>query len=66
MGIVILSAGLTLLLIPLTLAAAATDKWNNASLIAMLVIGGVCLVRFLYSHHIRFVLKPDLGYIPIP
>jgi len=66
MGIVILSAGLTLLLIPLTLAAAATDKWKNGSLIAMLVIGGICLVRILQSDTVKFVLTSDTDHIPVP
>ena len=46
MGILLLSAAISLLFIPLTLAASATNKWHNGSIIAMLVVGGVCLLLF--------------------
>ena len=45
-GIVFLSAGFTLILIPLTIASKALDGWKSASIIAMIVIGFVCLVIF--------------------
>jgi len=44
MGLLLLSAAISLILIPLTLAATAKGGWHNPSIIAMLVIGGVCLV----------------------
>ena len=46
MGLLLLSAAISLILIPLTLAAKARSGWHNASIIAMLVIGCVCLVVF--------------------
>ena len=46
MGLLLLSAAISLILIPLTLAARAKSGWHNASIIAMLVIGCVCLVVF--------------------
>jgi hypothetical protein len=45
-GLLLLSAAISLILIPLTLAASAKGGWHNASIIAMLVIGVVCLVVF--------------------
>lgn len=46
MGLLLLSAAISLILIPLTLARNASGGWSNASIIAMLVIGCVCLVAF--------------------
>lgn len=46
MGLLLLSAAISLILIPLTLAATAKQGWHNASIIAMIVIGCVCLVVF--------------------
>ncbi|PSK46121.1 cell division control protein 42 [Elsinoe australis] len=45
-GLILLSAAISLILIPLTLAARASGGWSNASIIAMIVIGAVCLVAF--------------------
>ena len=46
MGLLLLSAAISLILIPLTLVARAKSGWHNASIIAMIVIGCVCLVVF--------------------
>lgn len=46
MGLLLLSAAISLILLPLTLAAAATSKWHSGSIIAMLVVGGLCLAAF--------------------
>ncbi|KAL9126992.1 MAG: hypothetical protein Q9217_004048 [Psora testacea] len=46
MGLILLSAAISLILNPLTLAATARSGWRNASIIAMLVIGGMCLLVF--------------------
>lgn len=46
LGILLLSAGFALLLIPLTIASSQTDGWGNATMIAMMVVGAVCLVVF--------------------
>ena len=46
MGLLLLSAAISLILVPLTLAATARDHWHNASIIAMIVVGCVCLVSF--------------------
>ncbi|EEH40178.2 siderophore iron transporter mirC [Paracoccidioides lutzii Pb01] len=45
-GLLLLSAGLALILIPITLAANAKNKWKNSSIISMVVVGGVCLLVF--------------------
>jgi MFS family permease len=46
MGLLLLSAAIALILIPLTLAATAKGGWDNGSIIAMIVIGCGCLVIF--------------------
>ena len=45
-GLMLLAAGISLVLLPLTLAPNASHKWGNSSMIAMLVIGVVCLFVF--------------------
>ena len=45
-GLLLLSAAISLILLPLTLASLAKGGWSNPSIIAMIVIGGVCLVCF--------------------
>ena len=44
MGILLLAAGISLVLLPIALAPRA--GWSNSSIIAMLVVGFVCLVAF--------------------
>ena len=46
MGLLLLSAAISLILIPLTLAATAKGGWHNASIIAMLVVGCLCFLLF--------------------
>lgn len=46
MGLLLLSAAFALILIPCTLAQRARSGWNNGSMIAMVVIGALCLVAF--------------------
>lgn len=46
MGLLLLSAAISLILIPLTLAATAKGHWHNASIIAMIVVGCICLLAF--------------------
>ena len=45
-GLVLLSAALSLILIPLTLAARADGGWSNDTIITLLVIGCLCLVAY--------------------
>lgn len=44
MGLLLLSAACSLILIPCTLAQRAQGGWNNGSMIAMVVVGCICLV----------------------
>lgn len=62
MGLLLLAAAVSLILIPLTLAAKATGKWHNGSIIAMLVVGCVCLVIFpLWESSSRLAPYPFLS-----
>ena len=62
MGLLLLSAAFTLILIPLTLAANAKGHWHNASIIAMIVIGCVCLVVFpLWESTRKLAPRPFLS-----
>jgi MFS family permease len=45
-GIVLLSGAFALILIPLTIASKAKNGWASRNIIAMLVIGVVCLIAF--------------------
>ena len=62
MGLLLLSAAISLILIPLTLAATAKGGWHNASIIAMLVVGCVCLLFFpLWESMRRLAPHPFLS-----
>jgi MFS family permease len=43
-GLALLSAAVTLILVPLTLAANTKNGWKSNSIVAMIVIGVVCLI----------------------
>lgn len=45
-GLILLSAALCLILLPLILAATASHGWRNPSIIAMIVVGGIVLLVF--------------------
>ncbi|KAL8731441.1 MAG: hypothetical protein Q9166_003416 [cf. Caloplaca sp. 2 TL-2023] len=60
-GLLLLSAAFALILIPCTLAQRAKGGWNNGSIIAMIVIGCVCLVAFpFWESSSRLALRPFL------
>ena len=62
MGLLLLSAACALILIPLTLAATAKNHWRNPSIVAMIVIGCVCLVVFpLWESTSRLAPRPFLS-----
>ena len=62
MGLLLLSAAFSLILIPLTLAATAKGAWHNASIIAMIVIGCVCLAVFpLWESTRKLAPRPFLS-----
>lgn len=45
-GLLLLLTGVALVLVPLTLSSSMKGHWANASLIAMLVVGVICLILF--------------------
>ena len=60
-GLLLLSAGISLLLLPLTLAQRAKGGWHNGSMIAMVVLGCVFLVAFpLWETSPKLAPKPFL------
>lgn len=62
MGLLLLSAAFSLILIPCTLAQRARDGWKNGSMIAMVVIGSVCLIAFLlWESSRRLAPRPFLS-----
>jgi len=46
LGVFLLTAGLSLFLLPFTIAGSAEDDWKSAHIIVMLVIGFCCLIAF--------------------
>lgn len=54
-GMILIIAGWTLILLPLNLANSAVKQWRSPSIIAMLVIGFCCLVAFVI--HEKFFAK---------
>jgi hypothetical protein len=52
-GVFLLAAGLVLFLLPFTIAGSAADGWKEGYIIAMLVIGIVCLIGFVLNE--RFI-----------
>lgn len=61
-GLTLLSAAVTLILVPLTLAANAKNGWMNSSIIAMMVVGVVCLVIMpFYESSKKLAPKPLLS-----
>ncbi|KAL8944619.1 MAG: hypothetical protein Q9216_000316 [Gyalolechia sp. 2 TL-2023] len=62
MGLLLLSAAFSLILIPCTLAQRAQGGWNNGSMIAMIVVGCVCLVVFpLWESSVKLAPRPFLS-----
>lgn len=61
-GLLLLSAAVTLILIPLTLAAKAENGWRNTSIVAMIVVGLVCLLILpLWETSKKLAPKPLLS-----
>lgn len=61
LGVVLLAAGLVLFLLPFSIAEAAANKWRSAHIIAMLVLGLVCLFAFVLVE--RYISpKPFVPY----
>ncbi|KAJ5102738.1 hypothetical protein N7532_003267 [Penicillium argentinense] len=61
-GLTLLSAAVTLILVPLTLAANAKNGWKNTSIIVMIVVGVVCLCFMpFYETSKKLAPKPLLS-----
>lgn len=45
-GLLLLSAAIALVLLPLTLAVGLPGQWANGKIITMFVVGGLCLIAF--------------------
>ncbi|EAW13833.1 siderochrome-iron transporter MirC [Aspergillus clavatus NRRL 1] len=61
-GLILLSAAVTLILIPLTLAANSKNGWKTGSIVAMIVIGLLCLVALpFWEGSKRLAPKPLLS-----
>lgn len=61
-GLLLLSAAVTLILVPLTLAANAKNGWKNNSIMAMIGVGVVCLLVLpVWETSKRFAPKPLLS-----
>ena len=62
MGLLLLTAAFSLILIPCTLAQRAKGGWNNGSMIAMVVIGALSLVCFpFWESSKRLAPRPFLS-----
>ncbi|KAK7747662.1 hypothetical protein SLS62_008988 [Diatrype stigma] len=60
-GIILLSAMLTLILLPLTLAGGTTQTWRSAKIIVMLVFGALCIPLFAIWE-VRFARYPCVPF----
>lgn len=61
-GLTLLSAAVTLILVPLTLAAHASNGWKSPSIITMMVVGVVCLcILPFYESSKKLAPKPLLS-----
>lgn len=61
-GLTLLSAAVTLILVPLTLAANAKNGWKNASIVVLIAIGVVCLIALpFYESSKKLAPKPLLS-----
>ncbi|KAI1408055.1 putative siderochrome-iron transporter [Hypoxylon sp. FL1857] len=45
-GMVLIVAGFSLVILPLTLATYQTDKWRSAAIVTMIILGGCSLIAF--------------------
>lgn len=59
-GLLLFTAGITLVLLPMTLAARYPNRWASSHIIAMLVVGIVCLLAFPVWE-VKFAKTPILS-----
>ncbi|KAJ9285628.1 hypothetical protein DTO027B5_6427 [Paecilomyces variotii] len=45
-GLILITAAFTLVLLPLTLASSKAHKWQSPAIIVMIIVGGFCFVAF--------------------
>ncbi|KAL2315904.1 Siderophore-iron transporter Str1 [Schizosaccharomyces pombe] len=69
-GLILMTAGLALVLLSISLASYDTGKWSDAKFIVMIIIGGLCLIAFvLYEIFVasfpalpfRLMREPTIG-----
>lgn len=61
-GLLLLSAAIALILLPLTLAVGLPGQWANGKIIAMFVVGGLCLIAFpIWESSKLFAPRPFLS-----
>ena len=61
-GLILLSAAVALILVPLTFAVTSTDSWRNPGIIVMMSVGCFCLVLFpIWESSKRLAPKPLLS-----
>ena len=60
-GLILLSACLSLILIPLTIAAGISDRWGHADVIVMLVIG-VVIIPFFALWELKCARHPVMPF----
>lgn len=61
-GLILLSAAVTLILVPLTLAANSKNGWKSDSIVAMIVVGLFCLIALpFWESSKRLAPKPLLS-----
>lgn len=56
-GLILLGFGWSLLLLPFSLSSSARGGWNNPSLIAMMIVGGLLLITYAFF---------EVYYAPVP
>ncbi|GFF43697.1 siderophore iron transporter mirC [Aspergillus udagawae] len=61
-GLILLSAAVTLILVPLTLAANSKNGWKSDSIVAMIIVGLICLIALpFWESSKRLAPKPLLS-----
>jgi MFS family permease len=61
-GLILLSAAVTLILVPLTLAANSKNGWKSDSIVSMIVVGLICLIALpFWESSKRLAPKPLLS-----
>jgi hypothetical protein len=59
-GLLLISAGFALVLLPFSLSSYQAKKWHSGLVISFFVVGGICLIAFILYE--RFLAKKS--FIP--